>query len=303
MLFHEIYSCYYNAVAEILKEAVRGELTPENMREIIQDKAFGESFITIIPALENQKWKLLDRNFKTPFRHEPTMPLTTLQKRWLKAVSLDSRIQLFGVNMDFPENVEPLFTREDYVVFDRYHDGDEFEDENYIYNFQTILQAIRGKKRVEIEYVSRKGVHKILQCDPYRLEYSEKDDKFRVFVSSCRFGNQLNMGCVKQCKVIGEAYPMEASEKKAEKRYFVMELTDERNTLERVMLHFAHFEKCAERVSDNQYRVTIYYEGDDETEILIRVLSFGPFVKVAEPKRAVELIRKRLNMQKSCGLK
>ena len=27
MLFHEIYGCYYNAVAEILRQAVNGNLT------------------------------------------------------------------------------------------------------------------------------------------------------------------------------------------------------------------------------------------------------------------------------------
>lgn len=303
MLFHEIYSCYYKAVAEILKEAVRGTLTPDGMKSIIDSRSFAESFLTIIPALENQKWQLLDKNLKTPLKHEPTMPLTTLQKRWLKAISLDVRMKLFGFDMDFLQDVEPLFTPEDYVVFDKYNDGDPFADVGYIHNFRTILKAIQDKRRVEITYSSRKGIHKILKCDPYKLEYSEKDDKFRVFVSSCRFGNQLNVGCIEKCEIIGEAYSPKDSGRKQAKQYFVMELMDERNTLERVMLHFAHFEKSAEKIANHKYRVKIHYGGDDETEILIRVLSFGPFVKVIEPETAVELIKKRLKMQKSCGLK
>ena len=36
MLFHEIYGCYYNAVAEILRQAVDGELTEKSMQEIIE---------------------------------------------------------------------------------------------------------------------------------------------------------------------------------------------------------------------------------------------------------------------------
>lgn len=65
---------------------------------------------------------------------------------------------------------------------------------------------------------------------------------------------------------------------------------------------FAHFEKEAQRLDEKHYRVTINYRQDDETELVIRVLSFGPFIKVTEPERFVGLIKKRLEMQKSCGL-
>ena len=41
----------------------------------------------------------------------------------------------------------------------------------------------------------------------------------------------------------------------------------------------------------------------DETEIVIRVLSFGPYVKVLETESFVNLIKERLISQKSCELK
>ena len=41
----------------------------------------------------------------------------------------------------------------------------------------------------------------------------------------------------------------------------------------------------------------------DETEIVIRVLSFGPYVKALEPESFVNLIKERLISQKSCELK
>lgn len=77
---------------------------------------------------------------------------------------------------------------------------------------------------------------------------------------------------------------------------------DERNALERVLLHFAHFEKQAERIDETHYRVTVAYDSDDETELVIRVLSFGPMLKVTDPPRFVGLIKERLIEQKSCGL-
>ena len=96
MLFHEIYGNYYNAVAAILAEAVKGELTEKRMNEIVSEKAFAESFLTVIPSLKNGKWQLIDEDLTTPLEHKPSMPLTVLQKRWLKAISLDPRIKLIA---------------------------------------------------------------------------------------------------------------------------------------------------------------------------------------------------------------
>ena len=61
-------------------------------------------------------------------------------------------------------------------------------------------------------------------------------------------------------------------------------------------------EKEAERIDDGHYRLKVRYHKDDETELVIRILSFGPMVKVIEPYSFVELIKNRLAMQKNCGL-
>ena len=74
-------------------------------------------------------------------------------------------------------------------------------------------------------------------------------------------------------------------------------IVDERNALERVMLHFSHFEKKAEKTGENDYLLHLKYYESDETEIVIRVLSFGKAVKVTAPSDFVELIRKRLSQQ------
>ena len=41
----------------------------------------------------------------------------------------------------------------------------------------------------------------------------------------------------------------------------------------------------------------------DETEVVIRVLSFGPRVEVLQPQSFVDLIKERLIAQKDCELK
>ena len=85
-------------------------------------------------------------------------------------------------------------------------------------------------------------------------------------------------------------------------RKVIFELIDERNALERVLIHFAHFEKQAEKIGDKKYKVTLYYDKEDEIEILIRVLSFGQMIRVVQPTAFINLIKNRLSAQKSCGL-
>ena len=95
MLFHEIYGCYYRAVAQMLNLAIAGELTEKKMYEIVAETAFEESSLIMIPALKKQEWQLLDENLHTPLKHTLDMPLTILEKRWLKTILLDKRVKLF----------------------------------------------------------------------------------------------------------------------------------------------------------------------------------------------------------------
>ena len=104
MIFNEIYGVYYNAVAKILKEAVDHPLQKNELREIIRKIAFEESVFHIEPALYEGRWQLLKEDGTTPIRKKPTMPLTTIQKRWMKAISLDVRMKLFQDEiLDFPD--------------------------------------------------------------------------------------------------------------------------------------------------------------------------------------------------------
>ena len=95
MIFSELYSAYYNAVARILKKAIEHPIQKDDIRKLVEEYAFGESILNIEPSLSEEKWQLLRADGTTPIQNEPVMPLTLLQKRWLKAISLDARIRLF----------------------------------------------------------------------------------------------------------------------------------------------------------------------------------------------------------------
>ena len=118
MIFSELYSAYYNTVSKIISKIVDGEHSEKELQRIVSENAFEESTLTIVPSLKNEKWQLVSSDMKTPLEHKPTMPLTVLQKQWLKAISLDPRVKLFDIKFDGIEDIEPLFTPKDYYVYD-----------------------------------------------------------------------------------------------------------------------------------------------------------------------------------------
>ena len=169
ILFSEIYGSYFNVVAAVLTEAAEGCLTKQRLTELVQEKAFAESVLAIPAALKSGDWPLLGKNFEPVVRHKPTMPLTTLQKRWLKALLLDPRIALFAPDAAGLEDVEPLYQSGTFVWFDQYANGDPYGDEDYIRCFRTVLRAVREKRRLKVRFHSRTGARHSITCIPYRL--------------------------------------------------------------------------------------------------------------------------------------
>lgn len=301
MIFSELYSVYYNTVARIIEAAAKPEVTEKELRQLVADNAFSESTLTILPALKSEKWQLLDKDLKPVLKHKPTMPLTMLQKRWLKAIADDPRIRLFDVRLPELDGVQPLFTRDDYRIYDRYSDGDPFEDENYIRNFRFILSAIKSGRPIRIIMINKFGKEVCMRFFPKGFEYSAKDDKIRILAYGSKY-SFFNLGRIRSCEYYVGTGSWRETTRDTDKKELTLTITDERNALERVMLHFAHFEKQAERLDDNRYILRLKYYESDETELVIRILSFGPYVKVTEPQCFVNLIKERLIAQKDCGL-
>lgn len=298
MLFHEIYGKYFQTVAAVLREAAEAELSSHRIRQIVAENAFAESTLVIPDALSDGTWPLLDEGGMSVLLNPPEMGITTLEKRWLKSLLLDPRIALFEINAEGLEDVAPLYDPRKIVWFDRYTDADPYTDPGYIAIFRTLCTAIRETRWVSLCYDSAKGKRSCLRALPQRLEFSEKDDKFRLRAHTDRGPMVLNIARIAGCELQGAAkgsYPFA----EPENRLLVLELTDRRNALERVMLHFSHLKKETIRLEENQYLLKLWYSPEDEREMLIRVLSFGPMVKVLEPEGFVSLVRARIRKQQN----
>ena len=151
MFFSELYGAYYTVIAKIIGKAIESPVSMEDIRGIIEENAFGESVINIESSLFSEKWQLITKEGETPILNKPTLPLTNLEKSWLKAISLDPRLKLFTEDFSDLEDVEPLFTPEDIFIFDKYADGDPYEDEQYRQNFKLILDAIQKKYPLKVK--------------------------------------------------------------------------------------------------------------------------------------------------------
>lgn len=196
--------------------------------------------------------------------------------------------------------MEALFNENDYYLYDKYSDGDPYDDPDYIKNFRTALEAIHQKKTISVEYTGRFGQQKRFICAPCKIEYSEKDDKFRIISKVRNRHSILNIARINSCELtenskVDDIYEEDLPDNR--RTSVTLEIYDERKAMERVMLAFAHFEKSAVQISDDVYQLTLNYDSFDETELVVRVLSFGPMVKVIEPQSFVKLIQERIESQ------
>ena len=299
MIFSEIYGSYFKAVSAILAKAVEGTLTERELTRTVLENAFGESLITIPAKLTDGSWPLLTEDFGTPLRHAPHAPLTTLEKQWLKALLLDLRVRLFDPSEEGLEDVEPLFTPDQFVYFDRYADGDDFTDPRYIEHFRMILRAMHEKCKLRVRFHGHRGTRQSYICIPYKLEYSSKDDKFRLITGFRNKPLTVNLSRIDSVHILEPWDESEYLQPREKEKTLVMELYDSRNSLERAMLHFSDLEKRTVSLPENRYRIRLFYQAEDETEILIRILSFGPVLKVIEPETMVRQIRERLERQEA----
>ncbi|MCI7812195.1 MAG: WYL domain-containing protein [Lachnospiraceae bacterium] len=145
---------------------------------------------------------------------------------------------------------------------------------------------------------------------PQYIEYSLKDDKFRVrgnaICDTAKKIRVLNIARIKNCSLadgeIRENEPSKSMNNRVpadeERRSITMEVTYDRNALERILIHFSHLEKETKKLDQKHYRVKVVYDASDDTEMLIRILSFGPMVKVVEPDDFIVKIRERLQKQR-----
>ena len=296
MIFNEAYSAYYKAISKMLKYAVKKELNKELVYKIIKEVAFEESSLNIVPAIEKEEWQLLTKELKTPIVNEPALCLTGIEKAWLKTILSDPKAALF---YDKKEELkeEGLFSLNDIVFFDRYTDGDDYTSEEYIDTFKTVLRALKERRKLRISFVSGKGKEKKGLYIPLKIEYSDKEDKFRLLCVLNGKVYTINFARIVKCSLSKEKFSDNIKAGEISLRTLVFDVRDERKALERAMMKFSHYKKEIEKTGDDSYRIVLEYDREEETDVLIQLMSFGSYINVISPPKIKKEISRRLKRQ------
>lgn len=316
-LFSEIYSAYYSAVAALLSDKSADGRTAQ---ELIRKKAFSESDFFILPKLKDDNlWRFIkykDNQFVSVLRNKPFMPLTILEKCWLKAVLSDEKACLFLDDdeicriQDKLSDLKPLYKKNHFNYFDIYKDGDDFRNKNYTDNFRTVLEAVKSQRIIEVSFTSGKGMHITHMFVPFIIEFSAKNNKFRFFAAQIKNNRTvkivtINFSRIDFIRKTDLFYSQKADMKKifAYKRCsepVKLKIFPARNGVERFMLEFASYEKHTE-IDENTGICTalLYFDKQDETEILIKLLSFGPVIKIESPQSFLDQFTERISKQKN----
>lgn len=315
-IFSEIYSCYYRVLRHLL--CSQNSISIQQIYDQIYDEGFEESLLSIIPKLESGTWNLFNKSgdlYISKINSAFITPLSNLQKSYLKALLSDARIRLFlgqeqleTIN-NMLSSISPLWKQEQFYYFDKFTDGDPFENEHYQHCFRTLLNAQKNNIYVDIEYKSPKGSRIHHYYYPARLEYSVKNDKFRIIAMEQIKHNKtkleiLNIDRIQTIKLTDKIYTLTNDLNSAIKNSYYQEpitlqIINKRNALERAMLHFANYEKNTTKINENTYECRIYYNKNMETELLIEVMSFGPMLTVLGNNNFLKSLKQRLENQLS----
>lgn len=307
-LFSEIYSTYYQITEKILKKKV---VTKAEVLNIICKNGFSETVLFLEPKLigEDHYGLLTEKNgiYRSILKKEPHIPLTFLEKRWLCAILHDRKSSLFLDKNQKQElcnllGAEPLYQNQFLHFFDRFSDGDDYGKEQYINHFRNILRSLNNHTLIKISFHTRKGDRVTHYFLPVKMEYSSKNDRFRVHVVRYRKGNAIDIGIINLSQVTltecTDITPVANCVKVHEKREAVIKITEERNAVNRFMMEFAELERISEYDEETkECLVRMKYNFKDETEILIRLLSFGPVVEVLEPLDFRKKMKERIDKQ------
>ena len=322
-LFEEIYGSYFQAVRKILEEAACAPLTEREMESLVRSLAFEESAQVIVPKLTKGAWSSLLRPASQGAKawgsalqsRQLKSPLTSLQKSWLKTLLADRRFRFFFTDAELAQlsaelaDVPALCSPSDFHCFDRYLDGDDYGDPLYREIFQTVLQALKEKRSLLIAYESGKGRSLTLEVLPCLLQYSPKDDKFRLLSREYGRGRPgrsltLNLARIRACHLSRRRAPARFDRdfpygRQTARPPVRIRIQNERNALERCMLHFAHYDKqTAYEEETDTWLCSIWYDPADETELLIELLFFGPVIHVLGPKDFLAKIKERIIRQR-----
>ncbi|MCR5610119.1 MAG: WYL domain-containing protein [Lachnospiraceae bacterium] len=239
---------------------------------------------------------------------EKPLPLTNIEKIWIKSILSNRRAKLFFSEESFEilskeyADIENIYERQSV----KYYDKDvfsEYIDDYYIDNFKKILEAIKDKRVIKIDYVSRNGNSLCEAYLPYKILYSAKKEKFELlaFLMHDRKPELAYKIDISRIYEVTEIYREYDDNYDLEKllatrmceKPVVLQVFNRNFAYNRIVKDMAIYKCNVEDNEDGTYNVTISYDKQDEGDLLSDILSYGPNVKVIANDKMIEEVKKR----------
>lgn len=342
-IFNELFSWYSIILADsvlsmddtteieaVLKKNVKKQLsyfTEEEIEEVVSElkQILNES--ELVDSDGKQRFKINGANYLYDL-----FPLTKIEVRWLMTVINDPLATVFLSPKQIHAIMEALekapfkperlpFDAINY--YDRYNHEKRFKEDANGINIKRqtsnkeliclriLYHAIGCGNKVKIAYKNWKGKKCYIMCDPLWIEYSRRDDVFRVsYIHN-------SMAAIRTINVPRIFYVTELQNKhfelkdRREQYDAILKETmtsikvefyqGTRNLPDRILTEFSLWEKrCVYDVSSKKYTMTLYYSMLDEKEIILRLLSYGPYIRIVadDDNHVLSEIKRRIVKQR-----
>ena len=344
-LFNELFSWYSIILANSVL-SIDGEHTVDcNLKEEI-NRVLG--YYTD----EEQEWVknilyayilesgLVDDNGKVRFNVTKIdylydlLPITKIEVRWLLSVLDDPLARVFLS----PEQINAVRERlacapfkveklqiDTINYFDRYNVEGRISkgkkhiaqkgrvNEKDLFHIRALYRAIVNEQKVHIVYRNWEGKKRHAICGPVRIEYSRRDDIFRVWYVHEQ-NAELKIGIINIPRIVrveelvDECFDLKEQGKILDKLYDETMTSIQiefyqgiKNLPDRILTEFSLWKKkCVYDPLSYKFTMTLYYSALDEKEILIRLLSYGPYIRViaSEDNYILSEIQDRIKKQR-----
>ncbi len=317
-LFDEVKNRYFQLVGRLINEAIDGRRAAE-LVELIEAEEFEQKILdkeqrpftelvlnqarqasenfNLLQEREGKFYPILTTGARLPV----PIRLTKIEQAWLKALIAEPKLKLF-LNPTLYAKLEVAFAmsetpfQSEYLEVTNLTELPEILDfEGYQQNIQLILEALLEEKAIRYSNRDRRGnLYQDQLALPINLEYSLLDERFRVSLYSLDeqrpvMANLWTMFAVKVVEQVPELDRETAQKLMVQQKYaaapIVLEVFDQKGAMERCFMCFSGLERTARILGEARYELQLNYYLFEEENILRKLLSLGPYVKVLAPQR------------------
>lgn len=255
--------------------------------------------------------------------YRDVVPLSIIELRWLKTIIQDKKIRLFMSDSEiavisallkrYASTIFPL-PMEKVKFFDRFH-FPEKSPRHKTTIITTLLESIYDQKTVYIKYHTMKNKVIIGEFKPIVLEFSKRNNRFQGFFQECNSNRiyTMNISRIETANETETSFDYASAEDALigfrKTTSVTVEFYDIHNTADRILTEFSPWKKhCTYDSKTNLYTLTIFYQKQDEVDIVVRLLGYGGNLRFIEKEnpiykeirsrmdRQMELIRERRSM-------